>query len=77
MNKNRRKRIEKVVSDLFVAQQATEDILGEEQDAYDNLPDGLNESERAMAMEDAIAYLESAIESLGQAISDLNDACDT
>lgn len=36
-------------------------ILSEEQEAYDNMPESLKESERGQAMQEAIDALESAI----------------
>ena len=50
------------------------DILSDEHDAYDNLPESLQESERGQAMEDAIDNLESAQEEIDEL--DLQDLID-
>jgi hypothetical protein len=57
MNKDRRNRIANIISDL-------DDILSEEQDAYDNLPESFQQSERGEKMQEAIDYLEEAKSSL-------------
>ena len=41
-----------------------ENIRDEEQEAYDNLPDGIKESDRGWQMEEAIDNLESALQAL-------------
>ena len=46
MNKKRRIRIEKVVSTLEDMSAEISDIMQEEQEAYDNMPESLQYSER-------------------------------
>lgn len=41
-----------------------QDVLNEEQEAYDNLPDGLQESERGQQMQEYIETLEGVLDSL-------------
>lgn len=51
-----------------------ESIRDDEQDYYDNIPENLQESERAMASEEAIDYLESSLDNLENIVDDLTEA---
>ena len=46
MNKQRRKKVEGVFDQLQAMIMELEEIRDEEQDAFDNLPEGIQESER-------------------------------
>lgn len=48
-------------------------ILNEEQDAFDNMPEGLQSSYRGICSEDAIDSMEEASEKLDEVIELLND----
>jgi uncharacterized protein (DUF3084 family) len=48
-------------------------ILNEEQDAFDNMPEGLQSSYRGMCSEDAIDNMEEASEKLEEVIELLSD----
>ena len=48
-------------------------ILSEEQDAFDNMPEGLQSSMRGMDSEDAIDNMEEASEKLDEVIELLDD----
>lgn len=61
MNKARRSRIADVQTQLEALKQDIDDILAEEQEAYDNMPESLQNSERGEAMQEAIDALESAV----------------
>jgi len=43
-------------------------VCGDEQDAYDNLPESFQESDRGETMYNAIDNMESALSSLGEAM---------
>ena len=58
MNKARRKRIEKVVNLLEELRDELESVKEDEQSAYDNMPDSLQDSERGDSMQDAIDTLD-------------------
>ena len=49
-------------------------VLSEEQEAYDNLPESLQESERGEAMQAAIDAMESAMDSCEEAEESLEEA---
>ena len=74
MNKQNRKVIEGYIDSLEEIKQNVEDMLYEEQEKIDNMPEGLQESERGYAIQFAIENLESASDSIGDAIDYLNDA---
>lgn len=74
MNAARRKRIEEVMSQLEPLKELVDDILSEEQDAYENMPEGLKSSARGEAAENAVASLESASGQLEEVINELSAA---
>lgn len=72
MNNDRRDRIRKLISQLEGINSELQDILSEEQDAFDNMPEGLQQGERGEKAQEAISSLESA--SLEDVISNLESA---
>ena len=70
MNKERRKRIASAIRKI---EDLVQDILADEQEAYDNMPEGLQASENGMVSEEAQENLEAAIDSLEEAISYLEE----
>lgn len=87
MNKDRRKRITAIteqleaLKELFATQVAQLDGLNseiellqqEEQDAFDSLPEGLQQAARGQTMEQATESLGEAFEALGELISNVTD----
>ena len=82
MNKARRKRIASVIHtleniidyDLIESvKDELEDILYEEEDAYDNMPENLQYSMRGEESSDAIDSLQEAVDALEEAIDTLNE----
>ena len=55
MNKNRRKRIADLRERIDIIKNELEEVMEEEQDARDNLPNNLQDSEKAEKMDDTIA----------------------
>lgn len=85
MNKARRKRITTVIRDLgnirdysFIEsiKDEIENILWEEQDAYDNMPENLQCSMRGEESSDAIDSLQEAVDALDEAIDIFNELDD-
>lgn len=70
MNNNRRKRIQDVIRKLQIL---LEEILDEEQEAFENMPESLQESENGMISQDAQDNLDAAIEALEEAIDYLEE----
>ena len=80
MNDKRRRRISElktqidfVNSTLKEVSKKLSSILNEEQDAFDNMPEGLQSSYRGMCSEDAINSMEEASDKLDEVIELLND----
>lgn len=73
MNANRRKAIDKIVSRLEELQADLASVCGEEQEAYDNTPESLQESDRYAESEEAISAMEDADGSIQEAIDYLSD----
>lgn len=74
MNKQRRKDINECVSQIDTLQSQLDAIMKDEQDAYDNLPESLQESEKGEVMTNAIDNIQTAIDYLDDARSCLQDA---
>ena len=80
MNKQRREKISKLKirfqstqAELKQLSSELSSILNEEQDAFDNMPEGLQGSYRGMCSEDAIDSMEEASEKLDEVIELLGD----
>ena len=71
MNDTRRRRINELKTQIDFANNTS--ILSEEQDAFDNMPEGLQGSYRGMCSEDAIDSMEEASEKLDEVIELLSD----
>ena len=74
MNNQRRKIINAVIAKLTEAGETIGEVLDEEQDAFDNLPEGIQASDRGDAMETAISVLESALPLFEQLAEELAEA---
>jgi hypothetical protein len=70
MNKQRRKIIEEAVGLLYSADSLLSEVLEEEQEAFDNLTEGLAATERGQAIEAAADMLEGIVTDVQNAISD-------
>lgn len=73
MNKNDRRQLGELVEKLDEIKCAIEEMRDDEECKFDNMPEGLQESERGEAMQEAIDNLESASSSLEDAIDYLNE----
>ena len=76
MNKQRRQRLAEAIRTLERVIFILEDARDQEQDGFDNLPDSLQETERAQSMEEAIDQLTDAIENIQEASECIRRACD-
>lgn len=72
MNKNRRKAIGDIYDKLIDIQSDLEYIRDEEQEAFDNLPESIQYSERGERMEEYISSLEEALDNVGYAVESLD-----
>ena len=73
MNKQNRKELQGYVDSLEEIKSNIETMMEEEQSKFDNMPEGLQESERAEAMQNAIDQMEYGIDSLQEAIDNLSE----
>ena len=80
MNDTRRRRINELKTQVDFANTTLKEVskklsslLSEEQDAFDNMPEGLQNSYRGMCSEDAIDNMEEASEKLDEVIELLNN----
>jgi hypothetical protein len=71
MNQQRRKAINEILSNLEAQSELLAELLAEEQEAYDNMPEGLQMSEKGEAMEGGIQVLEGVHSTLESIIGDL------
>lgn len=74
MNKTRRTRIDVLISKLEAIAEEIEVLKDEEEDAFYNLPDSLQYSEKGEAMEDSITNLDDAFTYINDAIDYLTEA---
>lgn len=70
MNNKRRQSVRDAISKI---ETLVQNILNEEQEAFDNMPESLQSSENGMISEDAQESLEATIDALEEAISCLEE----
>ena len=76
MNKSRRKELSRIADELENLRDALDAVASEEREAYDNLPESLQESDRGCAMEEAADELDdicSELDELRQRIESVVD----
>ena len=73
MNAKVRKEIAKHIASLGEIKDKLESIMENEQEKYDNMPEGLQNSERADEMLEAIDNLGSAVSSIEEAVEYLEN----
>ena len=73
MKEERLKTLKRCLNMIQNAHDVLEEVRDEEQDAFDNLPEGLQYSERGEMMEEAIDNLDEAIDYLDDVLSSLGD----
>ena len=64
MNNERRKKIEKLINQLNLLKRELQEVLDDEQFSFDNMPENLQSSMRGMISEEAIEYLQEAVDAL-------------
>lgn len=67
INNKRRQFLRSAIAYLDKASDMISDAMSDEQDAFDNMPEGLQESERGEAMETAIDNMDDAISKIDDA----------
>jgi len=74
MNRERRKQIYNISSQLSAIVDMVDSLLSDEEDALGNMPENLEGSDRYTMMEEAVENLEDAKSSLEEAIEYLDNA---
>jgi vacuolar-type H+-ATPase subunit E/Vma4 len=75
MNNKRRKTIMEISKKIEAVAQHLRDVLDEEQEAFDNMIEGAQCSDRGIESENAQECIDSAIESLEDALATLEEIC--
>lgn len=73
MNKVRRKNLATIIETLEAMKSSLEDVRDEEESAFDNLPESIQESERGETMQEIVDALYDACDSLEETIDSLNE----
>jgi hypothetical protein len=76
MNKDRRKRLAEAVALLERAQEIVRTVAEEEREAFDNLPSGLQETEKGQKMEQAADDLDTALDGIEAARDEIQEVID-
>ncbi len=74
MNNQRRKEIAEISEEIEAIKARLESVLEEEQEAYDNLPEGIQDSDRGERMSEAISSLENALYDFDTIVENLSEA---
>lgn len=73
MNAMRRKQLARAIQMIYDAQEIIEMVKEEEQDSYDNLPEGIQDSERGETMYENIDTLGEISDNLIDMTTELED----
>ncbi len=74
MNNTRRKALQKIYAAIEEVKSDLENIYDEEQEAFENIPENLEGSERYEAAENAVDNLDSAFSDLDDVLNYLEEA---
>ena len=74
MNNERRKQIDEAMGMLHDALALIENLASEEQESFDNMPEGLQQSDRGTASEEAANDLSEAADNITGTIDTLENA---
>lgn len=77
MKETRLKILEACLTAIQEAHDELDDVRNEEEEAYDNMPEGLQLSERGDTMQEAVDNLDDVVGCLDDAISNLEDVLTT
>lgn len=74
MNKDRRKEIQNIIDKIEDLKEEIENVMNDEQEYIDNMPENLQGSEKCEAAESAVYNMESAYDYLTEACEALETA---
>lgn len=73
MNAKQKKEVQEWITTLEVIKTKAGDMMTDEECKFDNMPEGLQESEKGDAIQEAIDHLDTTINSLEEALDELNE----
>lgn len=76
MNQRRRKTLKQALELLDQAYGLIESVKCEEEEAYDNLPEGLQESEKGEALYENVEQLEELMENVETVVEEITESFD-
>ncbi|MEM1046506.1 MAG: hypothetical protein AAGL24_10155 [Pseudomonadota bacterium] len=76
MNKARRKAIDAIVARIDELKADVEIIRDEEQDYFDNMPEGIQDGEKGEVAQSAIDSLDDAVNTIDDIVESLNSAAE-
>lgn len=74
MNNERRKQIEKAIGLLQEASSILAEAASDEQEYFDNMPEGLQSGDKGQQAETAAGALQEAVDEIDNQISNIEDA---
>ena len=74
MNKKDRKELDKAVGLIDEAKEIIDSVMNGEQEKFDNLSEGLQQSEMGQKLEANVSNLENAIDNLDAGLEEINTA---
>lgn len=76
MNKYRRNQLQKIYDAISAIQADLEEVRDDEQEAFDNMPEGIQCSERGEMSENAISELDDALYALEELLEHIESAAE-
>ena len=73
MNKQRRKRLERISGELTRLYWELDEIQSEELEAFDNMPESLQYSERGLAMEEGLDLMDVWMQSIEETFNAIDE----
>lgn len=74
MNNKVRKNIRRLIEQIEGIQSEIEDILFDEEDKFDNMPEAFQDGEAGEKAQEVIGYIEYSIDQLTDCVDNLNEA---
>ena len=74
MNSARRKQIAELIAQIEPFQDLISEVLSEEQEAFDSMPEGFQQGSRGEAAQAAIDSMEAAMDGINTSVDELNSA---
>lgn len=76
MNKIRRKELSEIIDRIQAITNDLENILSEEEDYRDNMPENLQSSEKYETSDNACSFMQDAIDNLNEAMDNIGSSAE-